>query len=113
MMDDRDDRLKARFARLRAEEESHAPEIDATLARARRGAVRGRPRLVWPRLAAAALVLAAAGGTWLALRRERPTPAVPVWAWRSPTESLLDVPGMKQFTRMPTDLLPPVTGGIR
>lgn len=113
-IDDRDDPLRERFAKLREEEQSRAPDFDATLERARRAARAEPMHVVWPRLAAAALVIAASGAGWLAIRgRTPPRPAEPVWAWRSPTQSLLDVPGVSLSATMPSDMLTPMTGGIR
>ena len=125
MATDRDnEELAARFGAMRGAEQGMVPPFDATLAAARRRAPAPVARPAWRRvLVAAALLVAVGGGLW-SLRRGAPTavPEVPIWAWQSPTASLLDVPGGRLIHSMPTlptagsaDAMhmPQLNGGVR
>jgi hypothetical protein len=122
MVDHDDPELAKRFAALRAREESQAPPFDAVLDAARRRAPRPVPIRPWRALGAAAAVMIAIAGSWLALRPHVGAPtSVPVWDWKSPTASLLDVPGTHLLIGMPALPgaatnpleLPNLNGGIR
>jgi len=122
MVEHDDQELAKRFAALRAREEARTPPFDAVLDAARRRAPRPVPVRPWRALAAAAAVMVAITGSWLALRPHRdPAASVPVWEWRSPTASLLDVPGTHLLNGMPALPgaatnpleLPNLNGGIR
>jgi len=125
-MSDHDDKdLAELFAEMRARDEARTPPFDDVIdaARRRHAAPAHAPR--WRVLAAAAAVLVAVGGSWALIRAWRAAPvapAVPVWEWRSPTASLMDVPGTHLLRGMPalegaggSDALelPNLNGGIR
>ena len=125
-MTDQDDKDLAKlFSAMRERDELRTPPFDAVLdAARRRGSTPVAIRPWRPALAAAAVALVVAGG-WLALRPHGPAGTamtVPVWDWRSPTASLLDVPGTHMINGMPalpgagapnTLDIPSLNGGIR
>jgi anti-sigma factor RsiW len=82
---DRD--LRERFAALRREDASQAPEFSAVPGRARRG------KPAWSRWAAAAAMVIVAA---VLLVKFYPRPAPPtqsITEWKSPTDFLLETPG--------------------
>ena len=110
MTHDHDHDLRERFAALRDEETSRAPDFDATVRAARKtgGTSRSRPA-AWKVAAAAAIVIAT--GVALVAERERvttsviapsakpgaaggaaPTTAARPVLWRGPTDFLLEMP---------------------
>ncbi len=91
---DRD--LRERFAALRREDASQAPEFSAVPDRAR-----GR-RPAWSRWAAAAAMVIVAA---LLLTKFYPRPAAPtqsITEWKSPTDFLLETPGRDLLQTMPS-----------
>lgn len=122
---DRDDAtLRAEFVELHRAEEAGAPSFSRLLARrelepsvtARVSRLRPRTapqsgglRVPLPRLVAAAAVVAAAGiGVWLGRTSGETQPPVPhgreaVWlsTWESPTDFLLDTPGVELLRTTP------------
>ena len=88
--DDRE--LRTWFEALRERERRAAPSFEAVLRRP-------RPRVSWKLAAAAALLLIVAV---LAVVRPRPLPIEQLTAWRSPTQSLLEVPESPLLTTTPS-----------
>jgi len=127
MRDDHDEEIAKAFEALKSAEEGRVPPFEATLGAARRRSQQPAPVMAWRRFAAAAaLLIAVGGGLWTLQHNgaigERESPIGPVWAWRSPTESLLDVPGAHLLNTMPTLPtvgstdplhLPQLNGGVR
>ena len=106
-----DDEIKRTFAEWRKGDRGHSPPFDAMYAAAQAGATARASTAPWRRgiLAAAALVVAAAG--WLSLETRAPqsaprpargAPAVPLSEWRSPTAFLLLGPGDVLVKTVPT-----------
>lgn len=118
--DPNDNRLRARFEALRAEDEAQAPDFADMVAKARDAAVaepapvrsldrwRGRWTLLGGGLAAAAAVVLMLIGPGDRLERDfdelvtafAEDPAL--GGWQSPTDGLLDVPGNHLVTTIPT-----------
>ena len=91
---DRD--LRERFAALRREDASQAPEFDAVLRHARRS------KTAWSRWAAAAAMVVVAA---VLLVKFYPRPAPPtqsITEWKSPTDFLLETPGRDLLQTMPS-----------
>jgi hypothetical protein len=99
--------LHARFAVLAAEDAQAAPPFALPRVAPRRRVV-PRPRAV----AAAAVLLAAAGYAWWALRpRAAPYPIdLAAVTWTAPTDFLLDTPGLALLRDVPTFIAGADTG---
>jgi len=95
-----DDDLRARFARLRSEDESRTGEFHAVMRRSR--PKRGRMRLTAWAVAGLAVILAS-----LVVLDDRetqhkpPNPEVSITVWTSSTDFLLHTPGEEVLTMVP------------
>jgi hypothetical protein len=100
----RDDDLRARFAALRREEESLAPEFALSSPRV----TQGRRRSVGKRIAFAASLVSAIAVVVLVLRfapqkahPEAGNPVASLTDWKAPTDFLLETPGRELLRDVP------------
>ena len=94
-----DDDLQSRFDALRRADEGTAPDLATLIARPR--AHSRRPIVFGAAFAAAAVVLVVVGLRFYA--PPTPPPAAPsILAWRSPTASLLQTPGLELLRTVPS-----------
>jgi hypothetical protein len=100
--DDQDEDLRQRFQELKARDRTRAPAFDAVLQSARASGARQRRYQPLRAAAAVLIVIAGAAAAVLLLHQGSPKPElVAIGSWRSPTGSLLQMPGAALLDSVP------------
>lgn len=98
-MNPNDDDLQSRFDALRRVDEAAVPELAALVATPR---ARRRHRVALGAAVAAAAVIVVIVGLQFFAGPAAPPPERSILAWRSPTASLLQIPGLELMRTVPT-----------